>query len=189
MVRTGRITIGDIAIGGTLTAVFALCIMGATAFILYLGLGFSEERYLIGFMITVSVFFIVGGIIMGKVSRKAGYPVLTTLAWGAAVIMAIFAVTTSIWVLEGGGLEGNFVLWLLAVMTILILGLFFDLGLAGFLNARYQGMPTQRTFGTKPGGWVMGAPIYKSNQPSIYQGIRELDFDDKAPGTLYRRRQ
>ena len=180
----GRITFGDVAIAGVLTLFIVLAIIGATAFVLYMALGLSADDYFVALIITVSAFFLGGGILLGTLGRRAGYPILSTWAWGAMVIIGIHVVLA-----VGGGLavSVDVIPWLVLMASVLLLGLLFVVGLAGFLNARYFGMPVQRTFGTRPGAW--GASIYKSNQPAIYEGIRALDFDDKAPGSLYRQRR
>ena len=180
----GRITLGDIAIAGLLTMLLVLAVIGATGLVLYVGLGLSPDEYFVAFMITVCAFFLIGGILLGTWGHRAGFPVMTTWAWGAGIIMVIHIVLA---VAVGLYESVDVIPWFVLTSSVLMLGLLFVVGLAGFLNARYSGMPTQRTFGTRPSTW--GASIYKSSQPAIYEGIRELDFDDKAPGTLYRRRQ
>jgi len=76
---------------------------------------------------------------------------------------------------------------IVAEILLLMLGLFFAVSLAGFLNLRGVGVAQPRTFGSVPGQF--GAYIYKSNQPAIYEGIRELNTTDEAPGSLYRQKQ
>ena len=185
----GRITLGDVAFGALLALVLYSVIMVATALILFVGLGFSADDYITAMMITASAFFLAGGILLGTRSQRAGYPVVTTWAWGAGIIVVVQAVILGVRALTGNWLGADAVLELLLPTSVLLLGLFFAIGLAGFLNSRYSGAPMKRFQGTRSGGMFTGVPIYRSNQPAIYQGVKELDFDDKAPGTLYRRRQ
>lgn len=185
----GKITLGDVLIAGLLTVILVVCVVGAVVIVLYLGFGVSNSDFLTAMTVAMCSFLLVGGIVLGFRGTRAGYPILTTWAWGAAVIAVVSIIYAGASVISGSEIDADDVSWLLVGVSVLLLGLFFTVGLAGFMNSRYSGMPSQRFRGTRPGGMFTSVTILKSNQPAIYQGVRELDFDDKAPGSLYRRRQ
>ncbi len=186
----GRITLGDVMIAGLLTVLLVVCVVGASGIILFVGLGISESDFLLATMATMCIFLIIGGVALGMSSTRAGYPVLSKWAWGAVAVVVMSVMFYGVAIVGDEEADPGLTPWFLAGLSVLLLGLFFTVGLAGLLNARYSGMPTRRFRGTRPGGGGFASvTIYKSNQPAIYQGVRELDFDDKAPGSLYRRRQ
>lgn len=184
----GRITFGDIAISGILTLILILVVATITSLVISVALGLSGDLGTAIFLITLSAVFLGGGVLMGVWSSRAGYPVLRTWAWGSGIIMAMFFIPTIIGILSFSvKLSADMLVFLLFPMSAVLLGFLFVVGLAGFLNARGVGMAPQKTFGSVPGQF--GVTIYRSNQPAIYEGIREIDLKVETPGSLYRGRQ
>ena len=184
----GRITFGDVVFGGVLAFLIGLVVSFSVGFLIISLFSVSSiDEYTLMFLI-MFVFFLAGGLLLGVTGRRAGYPVLTTWAWGVLAILTVasFFIFIGVVVL-GGALTAGLFEGLVAIVATLVSWMFFAVSLAAFLNARGQGLPQNKTYGSVPGQF--GAYIYKSNQPAIYEGVKDLDLEVKAPGSLYRQRR
>lgn len=184
----GRITFGDIALSAILTMVIVLLLGIATALVTSVLLGLSSDAGFSVFVITLLTVFVGGGLLMGGRGHAAGYPVLRIWAFSAGIFVLLFYLPMFVWsIASGRPVSSEMLLWMFIYIGALFLGVFFVVALAGFMNSRGIGLPPQKTFGIVPGQF--GMTIYRSNQPAIYEGIKEVDLKVETPGSLYRGRQ
>jgi hypothetical protein len=183
----GRISLGDVLFGGLVTLLIAAAIVFTVGFIASAVFAVSDALFDVVAASLVG-FFLVAGPVLAVLGRRAGYPVLTTWAWGALVIVLIVSCLLFVGVVVlGGDLTAHLVGVILSEVGALVLGLFFAVSLASFLNSRSIGLSQAKTHGSVSGQF--GATIYRSNQPAIFEGISELDLSVEAPGSLYRGKQ
>ena len=184
----GRITLGDVAVSGILTVALVLAIAVASVLITSVVFPLSDTASFEVFVCALVAVFIVGGLALGGRSHAAGFPVVRIWAFSAGLLLLVFYMPYFMYGLASGrGISLEIIAGLAVYVCLLFLGIFFVVALAGFLNSRLLTTPQPRSFGTRPGQF--GAFIYRSNQPVIYEGIRELDATDEAPGSLYRQKQ
>jgi hypothetical protein len=184
----GEITLGDVAMSGILTLVVVLLVGMATAIVTMVLMGLSSDLSFAVFVITMVSIFVGGGLLLGGRSHAAGYPVLRIWAFLTGIFLLLFYLPMFVWsIASGRAISGDILLWMLIYIGALSLAVFFSVALAGFLNSRGISLVPPRTFGSVPGQF--GMTIYRSNQPAIYEGIREVDLKVETPGSLYRGRQ
>jgi len=185
-----KITFGDLAIGGVLTMIISWVIYIAT-YVVMSALPSSAVDINIETILGVLVsFYLVGSVVLCVRIRNAGYPVVRTWATGSLVILLLHGFPIALCFAEGTPEALRLVGWFLVEAFIFSCAMLFVVALASTLSQRMVGLPQQRFprfYGSAPS--QSGASIYKSGQPVVYEGIEGLDLSERAPGSLYRRKQ
>jgi len=181
-------TLGDLVVGVVLTALLTLFIVFVTGLVMLVALGASEGAFLDTAMIVVSAVLLVGGAFLARSAWKSGYELVRPWSLGFALVLLVWLLPVCVSEWAGGRVNSSDLRIAFGLTGLMLLFVFFAVGLVGVLNSRRSGLASpKRTFGSVPSQF--GAFIYKSNQPAVYEGIRSLEFGSEAPQSVYRKQQ